>query len=140
MSSEGDIMPPHFFAKGQNVNKEVYLDVMQTVVKPWMTQIAAGRPYLYQQDGAPAHTSNLVQNWCLENLDMFWSKEFRPPATLTSTPATPTYGPCSQHCGLLESCHHPGSGHLSREQVAHAVGRFRHRVEAVIVEGGSWIE
>ncbi|QQP35347.1 Transposable element tcb2 transposase, partial [Caligus rogercresseyi] len=69
MSSEGDIMPPHFFAKGQNVNKEVYLDVMQTVVKPWMTQIAAGRPYLYQQDGAPAHTSNLVQNWCLENLN-----------------------------------------------------------------------
>ncbi|QQP57465.1 Transposable element tcb1 transposase, partial [Caligus rogercresseyi] len=85
MSSEGDIMPPHFFAKGQNVNKEVYLDVMQTVVKPWMTQIAAGRPYLYQQDGAPAHTSNLVQNWCLENLDMFWSKEFWPPAALTST-------------------------------------------------------
>ncbi|QQP37943.1 Uncharacterized protein FKW44_018390 [Caligus rogercresseyi] len=37
MSSEGDIMPPHFFAKAQNVNKEVYLDVMQTVVKPWMT-------------------------------------------------------------------------------------------------------
>ncbi|QQP40461.1 Uncharacterized protein FKW44_014503, partial [Caligus rogercresseyi] len=30
-----------FFAKGQNVNKEVYLDVMQTVVKPWMTQIGA---------------------------------------------------------------------------------------------------
>ncbi|QQP51676.1 Transposable element tcb1 transposase [Caligus rogercresseyi] len=92
MSSEGDIMPPHFFAKGQNVNKEVYLDVMQTVVKPWMTQIAAGRPYLYQQDGAPAHTSNLVQNWCLENLDMFWSKEFWPPAALTSTPATTTCG------------------------------------------------
>ncbi|QQP50935.1 Transposable element tcb2 transposase [Caligus rogercresseyi] len=61
-TNEGHIMPPHFFAKGQNVNKEVYLDVMQTVVKPWMTQIAAGRPYLYQQDGSPAHTSNLVQN------------------------------------------------------------------------------
>ncbi|QQP54834.1 Uncharacterized protein FKW44_007801 [Caligus rogercresseyi] len=29
---------------------------------------------------------------------------------------------------------------LSRDQVAHAVGRFRHRVEAVIVKGGSWIE
>ncbi|QQP50800.1 Transposable element tcb2 transposase, partial [Caligus rogercresseyi] len=69
------------FAKGQNVNKKVYLDVMQTVVKPWMTQIAAGIPYLYQQDGAPAHTSNLLQNWCLENLDMFWSKEFWPPSS-----------------------------------------------------------
>ncbi|QQP54158.1 Transposable element tcb2 transposase, partial [Caligus rogercresseyi] len=28
------------------------------------------RPYLYQQDGAPAHTSNLAQNWRLENLDV----------------------------------------------------------------------
>ncbi|QQP38169.1 Transposable element tcb2 transposase, partial [Caligus rogercresseyi] len=56
-------------SQGQNVKKEVYLDVMQTVVKPGMTQIAAGRPYLSQQDGATAHTSNLVQNWCLENLD-----------------------------------------------------------------------
>ncbi|QQP55531.1 Transposable element tcb2 transposase, partial [Caligus rogercresseyi] len=87
MSSEGYIMPPHFFAKGQNVNKEVYLDVMQTVVKPWMTQIATGRPYLYQQDGAPAHTSNLVQNWCLENLDMLWSKEFWPPSSPDLNPS-----------------------------------------------------
>ncbi|QQP41172.1 Transposable element tcb1 transposase, partial [Caligus rogercresseyi] len=72
------------------------LDVMQTVVKPWMTQIAAGRPYLYQQDGAPAHTSNLVQNWCLENLDMFWSKEFWPPSN-------PDLNPCDYYLwGVLE--------------------------------------
>ncbi|QQP42134.1 Transposable element tcb1 transposase [Caligus rogercresseyi] len=83
-------------SQGQNVNKEVYLDVMQTVVKPWMTQIAAGRPYLYQQDGAPAHTSNLVQNWCLENLDMFWSKEFWPPSS-------PDLNPCDYYLwGVLE--------------------------------------
>ncbi|QQP38684.1 Transposable element tcb1 transposase [Caligus rogercresseyi] len=134
---------------GQNVNKEVYLDVMQTVVKPWMTQIAAGRPYLYQQDGAPAHTSNLVQNWCLENLDMFWSKEFWPPSS-------PDPNPCDYYLwGVLERdtnkrAHNTVDSlkaviiqavtNLSREQVAHAVGRFRHRVEAVIVKGGSWIE
>ncbi|QQP37096.1 Hypothetical protein FKW44_022412, partial [Caligus rogercresseyi] len=29
-SQSGRGVPPHFFAKGQNVNKEVYLDVMQT--------------------------------------------------------------------------------------------------------------
>ncbi|QQP50760.1 Uncharacterized protein FKW44_011883 [Caligus rogercresseyi] len=29
--------PYHWKNQGQNVNKEVYLDVMQTVVKPWMT-------------------------------------------------------------------------------------------------------
>ncbi|QQP52016.1 Uncharacterized protein FKW44_004008, partial [Caligus rogercresseyi] len=30
---------PSLLTKGQNVNKEVVLDVMQTVVKPWMTYI-----------------------------------------------------------------------------------------------------
>ncbi|QQP38659.1 Uncharacterized protein FKW44_019296 [Caligus rogercresseyi] len=44
------------------------------------------------------------------------SKEFWPPAALTSTPATTTCGAASlrgtltsvsQHCGLLESCHNP---------------------------------
>ncbi|QQP53710.1 Hypothetical protein FKW44_006276 [Caligus rogercresseyi] len=50
---------------------------------------------------------------------------------MTSTPATTTCGAslrgtlqaCSQHCGLLESCHHPGSGQLVRDS-GHAVGRF----------------
>jgi transposase len=71
VSEKGDVMPPHFFKKGENVNKEVYLNVIQTVVKPWMDEVAAGRPYIFQQDGAPAHTSNLVQNWMLDNLSMF---------------------------------------------------------------------
>ncbi|QQP49492.1 Transposable element tcb1 transposase [Caligus rogercresseyi] len=54
-----------------NDDPSVPMSTLQTVVKPWMIQIAAGSPYLYQQDGAPPHTSNFVQNWCLENLDMF---------------------------------------------------------------------
>ncbi|QQP55477.1 Transposable element tcb2 transposase [Caligus rogercresseyi] len=149
MSSEGDIMPPHFFAKVQNVNKEVYLDVMPTVVNPWMTQIATGRPYLYQQDGAPARTSNLVQNWCLENLDMFWSKEFWPPTSPDLTPCDyylwgvlerDTNKCADNTVDSLKAAIIQAVANLSREQVAHAVGRFRHRVETVIVKGESWIE
>ncbi|QQP36514.1 Transposable element tcb1 transposase, partial [Caligus rogercresseyi] len=65
---------------------------MQIVVKPWMTQIAASRPYLYQQDGAPPH----VQFGALENLDMFWSKEFWPPSS-------PDLNPCDYYLwGVLE--------------------------------------
>lgn len=29
VSSEGDVMPPHFFAKGETVNKNVYLGVLK---------------------------------------------------------------------------------------------------------------
>ena len=87
ISNEEDVMPPQFFGKGQNMMKEVYLDVMKTMVKPWMVQVAAGKPWLYQQDRAPAHTSKLVQTWCDENLDMFWSKEFWPPSSPDLNPS-----------------------------------------------------
>ncbi|QQP52196.1 Uncharacterized protein FKW44_004259 [Caligus rogercresseyi] len=80
---------------------------------------------------------------------MFWSKEFWPPSS-------PDLNPCDYYLwGVLERdtnkrAHNTvdslkadiiqAVANLSREQVAHAVGRFRHRVEAVIVKGGSWIE
>ena len=76
--SERDVMPPHLLRKCQNMMNEVYFEVMKNVVKPWMVQAAAGKSWLYQQDGTPAHTSDLVQTWCKENLDMFLSKEFWP--------------------------------------------------------------
>ncbi|QQP50579.1 Uncharacterized protein FKW44_011619, partial [Caligus rogercresseyi] len=81
----------------------------------------------------------------LENLDMFWSKEFWPPSS-------PDLNPCDYYLwGVLERdtnkrAHNTvdslkaaiiqAVANLSREQVAHAVGRFRHRVEAFIVKGG----
>lgn len=79
VSSEGDVFPPHFFKKGETVTKVVYLRVLTMVVMPWMETVTSGRPYIFQQDGAPAHTSHLVQKWLSDNVDMFWSKEFWPP-------------------------------------------------------------
>jgi len=62
VSSEGDVMPPHFFKNKETVIKEVYVNVLASVVKPWMETVASGRPYVFQQDDAPAHTSHLIQN------------------------------------------------------------------------------
>ena len=81
VSSEGDVMPPHFFKKGETITMDVYLQILRTVVKPWMETVASGRPYIFQQDGAPAHTSHLVQNWLSDNVDAFWSKECWPPSS-----------------------------------------------------------
>jgi len=59
VSSEDDVIPPHFFKNKEMVTKEVYVNVLASVVKPWMETVASGRPYVFQQDGAPAHTSHL---------------------------------------------------------------------------------
>jgi len=76
VTSEGDVMSPHFFKNKKTVTKKVYVNVLTSVMKPWMKTVASGRPYIFQQDDAPAHTSYLVQNWLSDNTDMFWSKEF----------------------------------------------------------------
>ena len=62
ISSKSDIMLPHFFEKGQSVNAKENIKVLDTVVKPWMEAVAGESPYVFQQDGAPAHTDNITQN------------------------------------------------------------------------------
>ena len=39
------------------MNTDVYLDVMRTKVLPWIKDVAGGRPWVCQQDSAPCHVS-----------------------------------------------------------------------------------
>lgn len=149
ISSEGDVMPPHFFEKGQTITKEVYQNVLANVVKPWMEQVAVGRPYIFQQDGAPAHTSHFVQNWLADNLEMFWSKEFWPPSS-------PDLNPLDYYAwGVLQRqtnrCAHDSVdslrtaiidaiSNINKDHVRIACEQFRSRVEAVVDNSGGWIE
>jgi hypothetical protein len=78
VSNKGDVMPPHIFEASLRVNTDMYIDVLTNEVKPWMDGVAARRarrPYIWQQDGAPAHTLKKTQDWCRENLSFFWEKE-----------------------------------------------------------------
>ena len=61
VSSEGHIMPPHIFEVSLKVNTKVYLDVLKSVVIFWCNQVASGRPWVWQQDSAPAHKSKETQ-------------------------------------------------------------------------------
>ena len=63
VSSEGHIMPPHIFEVGLKVNTKEYLDVLKSVVIPWCNQVVSGRPWVWQQDSAPAHKSKETQAW-----------------------------------------------------------------------------
>ena len=63
VSSECHIIPPHIFEVGLKVNTKVYLDVLKSVVIPWCNQVAGGRPWVWQQDTAPAHKSKETQAW-----------------------------------------------------------------------------
>ena len=85
VSSEGHIMPPHIFEVGLKVNTKVYLDVLKSVVIPWCNQAAGGRPWVWQQESAPAHkfkeTKASLQKECYDFVPFsHWPP---PPPTLT---------------------------------------------------------
>ena len=119
-SSEGHIMPPHIFEVGLKVNTKVYLDVLKSVVIPWCNQVAAGRPWVWQQDSAPTHKSKETQtsDWVLRICTLLshapppstwthWTTSFGHPSRTSPTwpPTTPKpawsppsaeYSPCSR--------------------------------------------
>lgn len=59
VSTEGNLMPPHFFLQGGRVNVVVYSDVL----KLWIIYVESGRPYVFQQDSALSHTAPTTQQW-----------------------------------------------------------------------------
>ena len=71
VSSEGHIMSPHIFKVGLKVNTKVYLDVLKSVVIPWCNQVAGGRPWVRQQNSAPAHKSKETQAWLQKEYNDF---------------------------------------------------------------------
>ncbi|QQP49227.1 Transposable element tcb2 transposase, partial [Caligus rogercresseyi] len=116
ISSEGHVMPPHFFEPKQKVNQEVYLEVLSN--------------YTFQQDSAPAHKAKTVQAWLKENVPHFWD-----PQTWPSN--SPDLNPCDYYLPVrpTTTLWRP----LSRP--SRLSGRaFRSRVETVVEAGGGHIE
>ena len=83
VSSEGHIMPPHIFEVGLKVNTKVYLDVLKSVVILWCNRVAGGRPWVWQQDSAPAHKSKETQAWLQKECYDFVPFSHRPPPPQT---------------------------------------------------------
>ena len=77
VSSESHIMPPHIFENGL----KVYLDVLKSVVIPWCNQVAGSRPWVWQQDLAPAHKSKETQAWLQEECYDFVPFSHWPPSS-----------------------------------------------------------
>ena len=96
VSSEGHIMPPHFFEVGLKVNTKVYLDVLKSVVIPWCNQVAGGRLWVWQQDSAPAHKSKENQAWLQKECYDFVLFSHCPPSSPIWTRWTTWFGHTSR--------------------------------------------
>ncbi|QQP38361.1 Uncharacterized protein FKW44_018918, partial [Caligus rogercresseyi] len=92
ISPDGDVMPPHFFPKGLRLDSEGVCGTHEGFGGPLDKEGCRGRPYVFQQDSAPCHTSRKTQKWLSKNLDDYTSPTSGCPTPPTATRATSTMG------------------------------------------------
>ena len=82
VASDGQVMPPILFPPNCKVNSNVYQDLVLSKVTTWMSERYPPGQAIFQQNGAPAHTSKTSQAYLERNLgkEGFWPKNFWPPS------------------------------------------------------------
>jgi len=89
--SANRIFGPYYFE--ETVNKERYLKMLQDFFWPKLLRTAERNKYYFQQDGASAHTSKIVQAWCsLKFGRKFLDKKMWPPRSPDLNPCEFFYG------------------------------------------------
>lgn len=95
VASDGKKCPPIFIPEGLKVNSDTCIDLLRTKLRPWLWRNYPDGNYVFQQDGAPAHTSK-------KNLKNFWD---------SLAPQQPRPEPTGLFC--LEHCRGQGLSNLS---------------------------
>ena len=77
VASNGEKMLSLWFKGGYRLTGADYREIMTTKVLSWIRKIIKNDNYQYvfQQNGAPAHVSKVVQDWMSSNMT-FWPKDF----------------------------------------------------------------
>lgn len=148
IGSDGRKMPPVFFPGNERVNGAKYLEILTNYVLPWIKDTYGNTGWVFQQDGAPCHTANIVQNWMAANME-FWPKNFWPPQSPDLNPLD--YGIWGILDGKVRATPHRNVDDLKAKImeeweameeaiVAKTCKSFRKRIEACIEANGGYIE
>ena len=149
ISNEGHVMPPHFFPQGLRLNANGYIEVLETVVKPWIQEVAQGRPFVFQQDSAPSHTAHVTQEWLSENFYDHVTPNMWPPNSPDLNPLDYFFwGMIERETNLhahnttdsLKAAVIEAMSNMCPAHVIRACNRFRARIEAVLEAQGGFIE
>ena len=125
------------------------LELITTVVKPWILRVANNRPYVWQQDSAPCHTSGKSQKWLSANFYDYTSPNVWPPNSPNLNPMDyNVWGAVEKDTKLRSSTIKAQLidrikavfEAIPRESVKSAFSRFRGRTEAVIDANGGYFE
>ena len=70
VASTGEASPPIWFPTGFRLSASNYQEVLRKTLIPWMKEVAEkhNKDFIFQQDGAPAHTARSTQACLRESI------------------------------------------------------------------------
>jgi hypothetical protein len=78
----GDVTSLHFCEKGgKTVVRNYQRNILTNVVEPLNQNVFRNRPWIFQQDSAPAHEAKTMQQWLENHVPEFISSEHWPSAS-----------------------------------------------------------
>ena len=149
ISSDGDVMEPVFIPDGLHLGANSYVRLLDEHVKPWMDMVANGRPYVFQQDSAPAHKARTTQAWLFANVPYHWSPDLWPPSSPDCNPLDYfVWGVLEGKVNsrpynnkeALKAAIRDAMINMDRNAIAKACSSFRSRLEKVVAADGGHIE
>lgn len=150
VASDGRIAPPIWVPAGVKVDSAEYVRMLQLHVIPWIRANYKPGTFVFQQDGAPAHTAAATQAFLRGALGAdFWSSDAWPPSSPDCSPLD--YSVWNNVGRVASRVAHDSveamkvavsDAWLAQESdaVRSACAGFRRRIEAVCAAKGGYIE
>ena len=142
--------PLVFEPPGAKINSISYRElILEPVLKDLSQVMFSGESFLFQQDGAPAHTSKLTQSWLKENIPDFITKEEWPPYSPDLNPMdysiwsileTKACAKAHTNVESLKASLRREWAKIPQETLRAAVEAFPRRLKTVIQKKGGYIE
>jgi DDE superfamily endonuclease len=135
------MMPLYFFQEGPRVNSAAYIEVSDTVVKPWIDRVRNGMTYIFQQESAPSHEAQNTQEWLADhfydhitpNLWPSYSPDLNPLDYYVWDVAERDINKRSQNAQhSLKASIVTVMDNIDMDHLIRACGTYRSRIEAVI--------
>jgi len=139
-----------FVSEGVKINSAIYRDlILEPVVKQAGHTMFENQHWTFQQDGAPAHRSNVTQTWLKDNIPSFITREQWPPNSPDLNPLDFSIWGILQarvgstsHCSIdtLKKTLVREWNKIPQEHLCAAVHDFRPRLNACISKRGGHFE
>lgn len=138
-----------WFDPSQKVDARTYQQVLEAQVRPWLEANYSGRAYIWQQDGAPAHTARTTQAYLKDAFHEFWPSDFWPPSSPDLNPldysiwARMEAEACRtphKNVAELKAAVDQAWANMDEMYIMKVCKKFRTRLEAVVDKNGGYID